>query len=349
MTQRIGTVCYATEQGLGYLAKSFYDARVITDVMIFRHPHGDRPTRREWYPPGTVELTSRPFVGERVERFLDDLDCVLFFETPFDWGFVRRCRERGVKTVLIPMYEWMVERPPHRLDGMIFPSLLDQDYFRGSYPDCPFIPIPADPAFSWEQRTIARKFLHNAGNIGSRNHKGTLELLQAMKFVRSPIQLTVRCQDGRGLRQLIQSAPEVERDSRVQFVFEPVPRESLFRGHDVYVAPEKYNGLSLPLQEAFASGLAVMTTNRYPANTWLPPEPLIPASGTRSVRVAPGHLVVEESIVRPEKIAEAIDLWYLADVSQLSRAGRDWAVANSWDQLRPRYLAELSKYRRTPT
>lgn len=346
---RIGTVCYATEQGLGYLAKSFYDAGVITDVMIFRHPHGDRPTRREWYP-GAFEVTSRPFVGERVERFLDDLDLVLFFETPFDWSFLKRCRERGVPTVLVPMYEWFPERPPHHFDGVICPSLLDQDVFRAmdvpQYRSCEFVPIPVDPIFTWERRTIARKFLHNAGNIGSRNHKGTLELLRAMPLVKSPIQLTVRCQDGRGLRRLIDSAPGVERDSRIQFVYDSIPRAELFRGHDVYVAPEKYNGLSLPLQEAFQSGLAVMTTQRYPANTWLPPEPLIPVSGLQRVRVAPGHLAIDECVVRPEKIAEALDLWYLADVSRLSEAGRDWAERHSWPALRGRWMFELAKFRR---
>lgn len=342
---RVGTICYATEQGLGYLAKSFFDADVITDVMLFKHPHGDRPTRTDWYPKGTHILYTRPFACEAVERFLDDLECVVFFETPFDWQFVKRCRERSVKTILIPMYEWYPENVPVgcHMDAMIFPSLLDQDYFKAKYPDCKFLPIPADNDFIWSQRTVAKKFLHNAGNIGSRNHKGTLELLKAIPLSKTPFQMTIRCQDARGLKRLIASAPEVEHDARIQFFFGPIARRDLFKDHDVYVAPEKYNGLSLPLQEAFQSGLVVMTTDRYPINTWLPQTPLIPRASTQQVRVMAGHLEIEESIVEPAAIAAALDYWYDKDISGLSVQGRVWGQMHSWKIYKDRYLDELKR------
>ena len=309
---------------------------------MIRHPHGEqeRPTQRQWYSTSTPVGDRRSFVQSvAFERFLDDVDVLLCYETPFDWRAVHRCRERGIPAVLIPMYEWYPERVPpgSAFDAMIFPSLLDEDYFRADYPTCPTIPVPADPTFPWRERTRARRFLHNAGNIGSRNHKGTLELLRAVPLTTTPFQLTVRCQDAAGLRRLIAEVPEVERDSRVQFQFGPVPREKLFEDHDVYVAPEKYNGLSLPLQEAFQSGMLVLTTDRYPVNTWLPRSALIPRSDARQVRVAPGHLVIEESVVDPAAVASAIDYWYDKDVTGMSRLGRDWAKAHSWDALRPRY------------
>lgn len=337
MSIRVGTVCYATSQGLGHLAKSFFDAGVITDVMVFRHPHGDRPSIMDWYPEGTLELTHRPFSGEKIERFLDDLDVMLFFETPFDWNFANRCRERGVKTAIIPMYEWFLQHPPHQFDLFINPSLLDQYYFsHGTY-----IPIPVEDSIHWYLRKNAIKFLHNAGNIGSRNHKGTQELLRAMQYVQSPIQLTVRCQDKKGLHRLIESAPGVQHDGRIEFVFHEVPREYLFTDHDVYIAPEKYNGLSLPLQEAFASGLMVMTTNRFPTNQWLPCDPLIPPSGSRKAQTMRGHLEFEESIVEPETIAKAIDEWYGKDISLYSNRGLTFKNESSWELLKPRYLDAL--------
>ena len=40
----IGTVCYATDQGLAHLAKDFRDAGVIQEALVFRHPSGRRPT-----------------------------------------------------------------------------------------------------------------------------------------------------------------------------------------------------------------------------------------------------------------------------------------------------------------
>lgn len=332
---RVGTVCYATTQGLGVLAKQFYDAGVVQDVLIFKHPNG-RPTHTEWYPEGTPVLASRPFQGRAVVEFLDKVDVVLFFETPFDWNFVRKCREHRVKTALIPMYEWHLERPPHSMDLYINPSLLDQQYF----PQGTFIPIPAVQGI-WKQRERALHFVHNSGHIGSRNHKGTEELLKAMEFVKSPIQLTVTSQE-QALEKLISSAPGVRQDSRVTFsIQDNLNYEGLFSQGDVYIAPEKYNGLSLPLQEAFAAGMGVMTTDRFPANTWLPQPLLIPVERYGRARTQGGHLEFDEAIVNPQMIAAMIDQWYGKDISHLSEQGLQWAINNSWEVLKPRYLEAL--------
>ena len=333
---RVGTVCYATKQGLGYLAKSFYDAGVVTDVMVFRHPHGDRPSQMQWYPDGTIELIKRPFVGERIERWLDDLRAVIFFETPFDWKFADRCRERGVKTILMPMYEWALQKPPHVFDKYINPSLLDQDYF----PQGEFIPVPA-PQGIWKLRSKAIRFLHNGGNLGARNHKGTLELMKAMKYVKSDLQLTIRSQNARGLQSLASQVPGLKEDSRVHLVGSELPYESLFDGYDVLVAPEKFNGLSLPLQEAYAAGMLVITTNRYPMNTWLPNMPLIPVAGTQRAQVMGGHNEFEESILDPVDIAKVLDRWYGQDIEQYSISGKHYAEKNSWEVLKPKYISAI--------
>jgi hypothetical protein len=336
----VGSVIYATSQGLGHLAKSFFDAGVINKVMIYQHPHGEAvaPTHTEWYPEGTHVIQSRSIDGEAVERFLDDVDVVLFFETPFDWAFANRCHERGVKTVIIPMYEWFLERPPHKFDLFINPSLLDQKYF----PEGIHIPIPVENHITWSPRKNAVKFLHNAGNIGSKNHKGTLELLKSLAFLTMPIDLTIRCQKPEGMYKLIREAALPKNCVQPTIVTGEIPREQLFDDqYDVYIAPEKYNGLSLPLQEAFASGMMVMTTNRFPANTWLPTAPLIPASMTRITQVMGGHLKFEESVINPICIAESIEQWYGRNIEQFSFAGLQYAAANSWTILRPEYIEEL--------
>jgi len=333
---RVGTVCYATTQGLGVLAKQFYDAGIIQEVLIYIHPDG-RPTRTDWYPEGTPLLPPRhPFQGAAVGRFLDSVDVVLFFETPFDWGFVNKCRAHGVKTVLMPMYEWHLERPPAKFDFYINPSELDQQYF----PHGKFLPVPAVSGI-WKERNTALRFLHNSGHIGSRNHKGTEELLQAIPLIKSPIELTLTSQES-CLQQLLNKYPEACNDPRVSVrVVDHFDYESLFGAWDVYIAPEKYNGLSLPLQEAYASGLAVMTTNRFPMNTWLPPEILIPVTRFDKARTQGGHLAFDEAIVDPRDIARCVDQLYGQDITTLSRRGRDWAEANSWEVLRPKYLEVL--------
>jgi hypothetical protein len=331
---RVGSICYATSQGLGHLAKDFYDAGIVTDVMVFKHPGGTAPSHMDWYPKGTYEWASRPFKGEKLERWLDDIDVVLCFETPFDWVFPQRCRERGVKTVIMPMYEWFLQRPPHQFDLFLNPSLLDQQYF----PQGIFIPVPVRQ--KWTQRTHAVKWLHNAGNIGCRGHKGTLELLKAMKYVKSPIELTVRCQFPKGLRTLIDEA-KCSEDTRIKFVAGEIPYDQLFADHDCVVVPEKFNGLSLPLQEAFASGMMVMTTDRFPTNTWLPNEPLIPVESVRRAQTQGGHLEFDECIVSPQAIAKKIDEFYGKDITSLSLLGKEYGEKNSWDVLKPLYIEAM--------
>jgi glycosyltransferase involved in cell wall biosynthesis len=331
---RVGTICYATCQGLGYLAKDFFDEGIITDVMVYKHPGGTAPSHMEWYPEGTYQWEKKPFKGEVLERWLDDIDVVLSFETPFDWGFPKRCKERGIKTAIMPMYEWFLVHPPFQYDLFLNPSLLDQEYF----PQGVFIPVPVRK--QWRQRTHALRWLHNAGNIGCRQHKGTVELLKAMKYVKSPIELTVRTQFKRGLDAIIKET-NTARDKRITFVTEEIPYEQLYADHDVVVSPEKFNGLSLPLQEAFASGLMVVTTNRFPTNTWLPTKPLIPVSRTQRAQTMAGHLMFDECIVDPRDIAATIDHLYATDITDISLQGKAYADANSWEVLKPRYLAAL--------
>lgn len=327
---RVGTVCYATDQGIAHLAKWFYDNGVVTDVMVFRH--GSRPTHMEWYP-GATELVGRPFNGPAVDAWLRPLDVVLFFETPFDWQFPDYCRARGKRTALMPMHEWTPARMPHRFDRVLNPSMLDQQYF----PHGTFLHVPV--SVPWRERKRALHFVQNAGNIGCRGHKGVQELFQAVQHLKSDLRLTIRCQDTAGLAQLLRQCPWVER--RAEVVKGSVPYSELFSEGDVYVAAEKLNGLSLPLQEAHAAGMCVLTTDRFPTNTWLK-GPRIPVKSKHKARMGGAYLEFEECIVDPADIAAAMDALYGADISEYSAAGLKWAQENSWERLRPKYLEALA-------
>lgn len=336
---RIGTVCYTTEQGISHLAKWFYTAGVITDVMTFRH--GGRPAHPEWYPPDTIELVGRPFNGPAVDAFLAKVDVMVFMESPFDWSFLNYCRERGVRTVIIPMYECHPVKPPFVPDKYVCPSLLDQ---RDYWPTSPVLQIPVPPGIVWAQRTKAEQFLHNGGNLGLRGHKGTLEILRAWKYVKSDAELTVRAQDTAGLDQLLAQVPEIRRDERIVLIPGSVPYEDLFKGRDVFIMAEKYNGLSLPLIEARAAGLVVITSDRYPMNQWLPTFPLIPVKRYSRQRVGGAYQEYDEATVTPEAIAETVDRMFAVHteyVEEYSLSGKLWAEANSWDNLRDKWIKEI--------
>lgn len=339
MSLRIGHVAYATLQGLGVMARSFYDAGVVTEPIIYRH---SRHNHVEWYPPDTPQIAVRNFFGTSLDEVLRRVDVMLFYETPFDWSFLPHCKAMGVKTVLIPMYEWTPKTPPYWFDKVIAPSKLDRDYFPGSV----YLPIPVDPRY-WKPRTHARTFLHNCGHLGHREHKGTRELLEAVKYVRSSeFRLTVRGQGDSGLQKLAQRVFPRAVDPRLAIEIVDIPHDRLWAEdtHDVYVAPEKFNGLSLPLQEARAAGMLVMASDRYPHNDWLPREPLVPVASYSRASISSSYLEFDEARIEPKAIAAKIDEWVGCDIIDYSLSGREWAEANSWTALKPKWLEELNRW-----
>jgi hypothetical protein len=306
---RVGAIVLATDQGLGYLAKSFYDNGVITDVYV--HPHSTRVNRYEWYP-------------NRVKNVDDLLECdaILLFETAFDWRIIPKARELGVKTALMPMHECTNFPLPYQPDLIIAPSDLETSLYGPSTR----LNVPVE--VSWRLRERARVFVHNAGNGGLGGRNGTRELVEAMRLVKSPVRLILRS-------QVPISVPDDPRiDLRVgQF-------DDIWAEGDVFVFPEKFNGLSLPIQEAFAAGMLVMASRREPNTAYLPNEPLIPVRSYRKERLARQF---DSAVIHPEDIAAQMDGWYDRDISDYSRKGLAFANENSWETLKGRYVTLLSR------
>ena len=350
---RVGSLVYATEQGLGILAKSFFDHCVVTDPVIVRH--GRRPTREEWYPVGTPILNSL-----RVDKVLLDwlkrIDVFLAFETPFIWDLFELCRSNSVKTVLCPMHECLevAKVQQHPPDMWLCPSHLDIQVavrLAKNISDVEYLPIPVE--VPWRQRTRAEVFVHNAGHGGLRGRNGTAELLQAMRLVKSDAKLILRSQDHQSW------PPYPELLGKVTLHEGTQPYDQLWNDGDVFVYPEKFNGLSLPLQEARAAGMLVMCSDRFPMNTWLPTEveyqdgdesfvpltrnPLIPVkSYNKGQRTFPQFHEFDEAVIDPRDIAAKIDEFYGADITEYSLGGREWAKQMSWENLKPRYLEVMS-------
>lgn len=326
---KVGSLVYATAQGLGVLAKSFYDAGILTDVFIVRH--SSRKTHEEWYPPGTPSDDIRRVAAgsKHARRFVERMDAMLFFETPFDWGLIGLCREKGVKTVLMPMHECMHEKIAAQPDAIVCPSLLDARV----YPKGVYVPVPADPGIPWRLRRRVETYVHNAGHGGLQNRNGTGVLIDAVRLARKPFRLILRSQ-----APLQWSADDPKIDLRIG----DCPREKLYEEGDAFVFPERFNGLSLPLQEACAAGMAVMATDRFPNNAWLPLEPLIPVESYRKNRIGRAYNEFNEAQIDPQILADHLDRWYGAPCEQLSLAGKAWAEANSWANLKPRYMELLT-------
>lgn len=332
---KIGAFSYATVQGLGLLMKSFYDHGVITDPFIL--VHHCRPSHFEWYPADTPRTSSLP--SPQLIEWVRSLDIFLVFETPFDWELIRIAHNAGVKVVFVPMYECTPVNVPYAqlIDRWICPSLLDYQHFPMVVGrDSQHIPIPVE--VPWKERKLARTFVHNAGNGGLLGRNGTKELVESLKFIRSPAEILIRSQEH--YDWVDQECGKLSYHLDVHYGSGTIKEEYLYDG-DVFVFPEKFNGLSLPLQEAYASGMAIIAPYRFPNYTYLPLEMLLPVAGYRKNRVGPSYREFDEAIVDPIEIAKAIDTAYGKDINHLSLRGKYWAEENSWEVLKPRWMEAL--------
>jgi hypothetical protein len=338
MTLRVGSLVFATEQGIGILAKSFYGHGIINEVMVVRH--SKHPNHFDWYPRAR-QITDLRSSGQQAEirEFVRGLDVFLAVETPFDWSLFPFAKEHGVRTALIPMYECCPERmlPLIRqsVDVVLCPSLLDLQYFPGGV----FLPVPV--GIPWRQRERAEVFVHNGGHLGLRGRNGTRELIDALEFIESPAQIIIRTQESLP-RDVEEKCARLSSRVDVSLSKGTFPHEKLLDGADVCLRPEKFNGLSLPLQEARAAGLLCMTTDRFPMNTWLPREPLIPVANYQRAKVGPPYLAFDEAVIDPRQIAAKIDEWYGRDIRAESLAGKAWAEGMSWEKLGPLWREALA-------
>jgi len=330
---RVGSIVLSSCQGLGFLAKAFYDNGVVHEALVKRS--GRFKNHPEWF--GDAPLVGNPrsdfektFSKEDlpvVVDFLSKIDVLLLFEIPFVEQLVALAKQMGVKVALMPMYE--CSPYPLHADLYICPSVLDEDYYKKMYPGANITQINVPVEVDWRLREKAEVFVHNAGNGGTYGRNGTNELLEAMKYVKSPIKLILRTQKGGFSSQ----------DSRVTIVTDTVSYEELWKDGDVFIFPEKFNGLSLPLQEAHGCGMLVMTGNRRPNDVWLPNEPLLPVKSEKETRIVNVNFKMAE--FEPREIAEKIDQWYGRDIEEFSLRGKQWAEENSWNRLAPVYLDAL--------
>ncbi len=111
----------------------------------------------------------------------------------------------------------------------------------------------------------------------------------------------------------------------------------LWKEGDVLIYPQGVNGICLPIVEAMASGMGVITTDIYPFNEYFPKELLFKPSKSFKTRLGANLMEVEDFVIEPKAIAEKIDEWANKDISKFSEYGKTWAIDNSWDVLRSRY------------
>lgn len=319
MKKRIGSLVRGSNSGLGNLAWEFARHGLLDKALIVKRRmevvFPDRfPVYRECW---------QDQINQDDESWLlEDIDTLVIFENEYRPGLTHRAKERGIRVVVMPMHEGT---PYAEMYADLWLCVSSLEY------DLPLknklrinLPVNTDLVV-WKRREKARQFVHNTGRGGANLRNGTVELLSALKHLKSPLDLTIRSQ----------MLPFGSEDKRVKVEFSNIRNYwDLWLNGDVFIFPEKFNGLSMPIQEAVAAGYAVMCSDRRPFNEWLPKEMLIPIVGESDMTMVNTFKAAE---LNPETIASMMDKWYDKDISHLSEWGREWGQKNSWNKLKKQY------------
>mgnify|MGYP003120005677 CR=1 FL=1 len=309
----VGSPVYTIDSGLGKLAQSFYDAGIIQKVLLNNHTsRGMNPDR---YPDRDSYRCYK--------TFLSNIDTLFILEHPLSpigckkEQFLSEAKQRGIKIVLMPMYECTDRELLKFADAVICPSLLD----------------------------LTKYMDGRSGPVA--------KLVQALPLIKSKnIKIIIRAQDDcwpETDRALSEAEKIKDKVSPSVEVFKGnIPQDELWNG-DVFVFPEKFNGLSLPIQEAYSSGMGIMCSDRFPMNSWLPRDMMITIRSYEPPRKMFPNLKsceYEAAIVDPIDIASCIDLWANKDITHLSKMGKDWAYVNRPENLIQKYRSVLNNNRR---
>ena len=313
-------ICRTDNVGLGTLSWEF--ARHLKPHKILL-THNDK---NDSFPERYKDFNTKEYKNVLdFQWLLEDIDIFFTIETPYLWHIIKDCRQKGIKSVLYTMYEMTPDPIPLHFDLYICPSKLDLKYF----PDNKvFLPPPiATERLIWRKRTKARTFIHTGSHGGMNMRKGTPLILEAMKYVKSEIEMIIYTWGS-----------TVSQDRRVRIKRINFQNYwQLWREGDVLVYPQDYNGICLPIIEAMASGLGVITTDIFPFNEYMPKKLLFRPGELYKTRAAPRLMETDAAKINPIDIAKKIDKIANKDISEYSLYGRKWAQENSWKVLLPKY------------
>jgi len=271
---------------------------------------------------------------EQIDAFLKDIDIVMAFETPYNWNIFSMAKERGIKTILTPNYEWTEEHPPIHPDLYLCPSLLERDIYEHYPTMSEYLPFPIErKLFPFKLRKKADTFVFNNGHGGTKGRNGLVALLQAIPLVKSDVKFIIRSQV---------PIPTIQ-DERVDTRQGDVDRTELFKEGDVLILPRMFGALSLPTWEAVSSGMPVLSTNLYPFNKILPKDWFFEPEMIEQGRTASVNRVIDIAVVSPIKIAEKIDEWAHKDITEDSKKANEIAVDISWEALHDKYIKLFTK------
>jgi len=271
---------------------------------------------------------------EEIKDFVKDIDVLMAIETPYNWNAFSIAKSAGVKTILAPNYEFFPNAIPEEPDLYLCYNPLTMDYI--PEPKV-YLQQPLDRnQFEFKLRTKAKTFLFNNGNGGVLGRNSLSEFVQAIPLVKSDVKFIIHSQ-----------VPfDTINDSRVTAKIGNFSLAEIWKEGDVFVHLRKFGANSLPIQEAMSLGMPILGVDRKPENEFLPKELLVEPEKTMPIKIREDLIEIEASIISPLKIAEKIDEIANTDISKYSKMMDKQAEKWSWDNLRDKWIEEITKLAR---
>lgn len=336
---RVGLIARSEDRGLGILTWAFHRNLVPDRTLLVSMGKlgGGWDEHHDRYPDATVAPFDGVQLPEDVVRpWLDGLDVVYSAETFYDDRLVGWARAAGVATVLHVMPEfhrahldppdvtwtptsWRLDLLPERT--VVVPVPVEADVF--------------DPAVAADGGPLV--VVHVAGKRAMGDRNGTLQVAQAVRMVRQPMQVRVVTQEPR-----LPAMRTRTRGVTVETVLGgTATRAELYAGAHVLLMPRRFGGLCLPAQEAMAAGLGLAMSDCPPNTTdW----PALPLPGVWSGAAATPGGNLRLFTANPARMAAALDrlATHPDETAALQAAAVSWARDHTWNALAPLYRAQLA-------
>jgi len=329
----LGLIARADNRGLGQqtwaVARHLNPDRVLVVNCPSQQPLRYRADR---FPDATV-IDGLPTITD-LERFCDGLSSIYTAETGYSHHLWEISRRFNVRTVLHANYEFLDRHDTPTVWAA--PSTWHLDDFPAGAVHLP-VPVETDRLTVESKPATAKRFLHVVGRPAIHDRNGTIDFLQSLQFVTTPIEVTVTCQVP-GYVGKIMNDHMIRIPNRHTFRVETSDVAhywDLYIGQHAMILPRRFGGLCLPAQEAVGAGLPVIMPNISP-NDWLPDEWLVPAHKAGEFRAKQRIAYYRTD---PTVLADRINR--LASDPEFYRTATETALQLrdrlSWDILTPQY------------
>lgn len=345
---KIGVIARADLTGLGIQSRNWVRLLNPSKVIVINSkPFNGNKQHPEWYEKyNTVEIDG--FIqSNQIDSVLKDIDVLLTFEIPYNYGIILEARKRGIKTIIqnnweftdylqqkhLPLPDLLVNHSRWHLEEQekLWPEISE-------YCATPlFIEEFEDNYIQNIHRTGKIKFLHVAGRKTYEDRNGTQDILEAVKRIPADVdfELVIKTQ-----------TTEVECDDPRVTIDRSSPddEKELYYDFDAMIMPRRYGGACLPMNEALASGLPVIMTDIDPNNKILPETWLVKAEKKLSFMARTSIDVYESDIdMLARRIQDFAEIDY-DDLIECKLSARDIAeeeysstsVKRKWDLLMQR-------------